>query len=70
MFLFYSYLKSALSTVGESIFTKTISREEILILFFTFARKYIARIKFSELRNKDILPVAVAFCMRLKKGVY
>ena len=30
---------------------------------------YFVKIKFSELYKKNILPVAVTFCMTLKKGV-
>ena len=47
--------------------------------FFVFARinfceesyfTYIQKIRFGEFRKKDILPVAVTFCVRLDKGVY
>ena len=78
MFLFYSYLKSALSTVRELIFTRELfSARKSLNHFFFFARNnfrkktyftYFARIKFNELYKKDTLPVAVTFCRRLKKA--
>ena len=51
------------------------SQENLQTTFFFFARitfcektsfAYIARIKFTGFRKKDILPVVVTFCMRLK----
>ena len=73
---FYSHLKCALSTIRKLIFIRTIFRKKIFKLrFYIFVRNnfyeeiyftYIARIKFRELQKKDILPVAVTFCLRLK----
>ena len=37
--------------------------------FLIFIFTYFARIKFSEFRKEGILPIAVSFCMRLKKVV-
>ena len=78
MFLFYSYLKSTLSTLRELIFTRNNFHDKIFkLFFFIFARinfceetyfTYFARTKFSEFCKKDILPVAFTFCMRLKKA--
>ena len=76
MFLFCSYLKSALPTLRDLIFTRTNFREKIFkTMYFIFARinfceetyfTYFTRIKSSELSKKDILPLAVTFFMRFK----
>ena len=58
---------------------RAIFREKIFYFFCIFARTnfyektyftYVARIKFGEFCKKDILPVALTFFMRLKKGIY
>ena len=73
MFLFCCYLKSASSAIWELIFKRTIFREKIFKFFFYYFRQetyfpYFARIKFSGFHKKDILRIAVTFCMRLKKA--
>ena len=72
--------KYTLSSLKEIIFRRINFHEKIFkLLIFYFGRisfceetyfTYFVRIKSSKFHKKDILPVAITFCMRFKKGVY
>ena len=78
MFLFCCYLKSASSAIWELIFRELFFAKKSSNFFFIIFVKinfrqetyfpYFARIKFSGFHKKDILRIAVTFCMRLKKA--
>ena len=68
MYLFYSYLKSAVSIIRELIFVTILCNKIFKLLFLFFLRNNFWGIKFTEFCKKKFLSVSVTFRMRLKKG--